>query len=590
MKSSSALERQFSRVKNSRVMISIFRHNTGHGKIGEGRPVHQASSAINQEAGTILRSGNGITTEGQIVAPNLIPADNPDRLKPSVDLTPPVRGLKWWRRHIASILRRYWHYLRPELTADELEEKQRLTEEKRFTRLMRREGTKYARMLTRKWAQLGYKHVTNKRVKLIPITCVSWNENGTVIVLHAAVQPEHLPEGVRLVDLADPKNTNELIPTLGHPVNVHLDTDGLSVEIHRAGKEGLPDFVTVAQMWDEMPENKPPLTFPVGVAANARLVYVDLDDCPHLLVAGGTKQGKSNFINAMLCTFIRRLRPDQVQFILFDLKMGVEFGFYEGLPHLHPTRQTPGIIETMDFVLNTMLEVHQIMMHRMKQIREGGYKNFNEFNLHRHGKNRLPAIVVVFDEWATISLTLPKSVNILTDIANMARAAGIFIVIGTQNPRADVLSTLIKLNFQVRLAFSVDMPASMAILGTHEAVGLSCQGRAILQNFNETYPVQTPFINNDLIRATVHKAITGKELRVNVSVDIEEILQYALDHQDGTLQIERLFEIFRKKKLRRSTLIEMLRDAEDKEYNLGGTLYKIKKASGTTPRSLLMVE
>jgi hypothetical protein len=596
MKASGTIQRLFPKVRNSALMVGLSRRRHGHGFQGTSAPKTVEAAASSIEAVSALQAGISKTVDSHALGRDMLPPDNPDKLKPSVDLSKPVKGLRWWYRHIKNTLARYKSYIRPQLTAEQIEEKERQEAEKRFVRLMHREGKKYARMISEKWAQLGYRHKSpdGRRVHKVRFDVVAWNENGTLIKLHSVVDPTLLPEGVRLADLADEKNANELLATVGHPSVVSLDIDGLIVEIHRAGKEGLPEFITVVKMWDEMPENKPPLTFPVGVADNARNVYIDLDDCPHLMVAGGTKQGKSNFINSMLCTFIRRLSPAQVQFALFDLKEGLEFSFFAGLPHIIRLLPDKDLVETLDEVQPAMNELHKLMITRMHRIKDAGFKSFNDYNLHHKGKNRMPTLVVVFDEFGTIVLTpgFGWFTQMLTDIANRARAAGIYIVLGTQNPRADVVSTLIKLNFQVRIAFSVDMPASMSILGNRDAVGLACRGRAVCQDFDETFQVQTPRITDDVIRATVYRATTGKDLKekANASVDVEEILQFALDKQDGKLQVARLFEVFRHKKLRQKALNTILQEAEGQEFILAGTKYRVLKGTSQKPRRLERID
>jgi hypothetical protein len=598
-------------------LVSLFRRHTGHGRYSQSLPADTQARPADTQAIPKANDTTILAAESKARIPSpALPPDNPDPMKPSISLKEPIRGLQYQIRHIRNLAARYWRYMRPPLTPEQIEQKQLFKEAARFDRLMFREAKKYARLLSRKYGQIGFKHIepTTHRVRLIRFDQAAWNNNGTVIQLHAVVDPTVLPDGVLLIDLADPKFTNELLPTIGHPCRVSCDREGVIVEIQRAGREGLPDFITVADQWQELPENKPPLTFPVGIAENGRKVWIDLDDCPHILIGGSTKQGKSNMINVIICSFIRRLTPTQVQFILFDLKQGMEFGFYDGLPHLYPgifcqpscpicrgsawvdhkpCPDAQSIIENINDVLPALGHIEKIMYHRMDRIKKAGYKSANDYNLHHKGRNRLSQVVIVFDEWATIAKTTgigTQAENILMRIANMARAAGIYIIIGTQNPRADVISTIIKVNFSVRIAFKTDMPGSMAILNNQKAIDLPCKGRAILDLFSDFIPVQTPRITDDLIRATVHKAITGKDIKAETHADIEEILQYALDKMDGRLNVARLFEVFRQKKIRYETLVRALKEAEGNEYILSGSKYKVKAAAPNKPRMLVIIE
>lgn len=585
---------EFPKLKDNRTIVAIMRRRTGHGKEGASQRLDIPSAILATPAVPTAAETSKLDKSSTALGPGeVVPPENTDPSKPSVDLSKQARGLKRLVRHLKSVFWRNYHYLRPVLTVEQQEEKEHLQTEQRFEKLMRLEAVKYSKLISNKLSQLGYKHIdaATRRKHQVRFDVAAFNDNGTEIVLHAVVDPRLLPDGVRLVDLANDGNVNEIMYTVGHPVIVNVDIEGLTYRIQRAGKEGLPDFITATEMWDQMPENKPPLSFPVGIAENARKVWVDLDDCPHLLVAGSTKQGKSNMINTILCTYVRRLDATQVRFVLFDLKEGMEFSFYENLPHLLPTDNTPGIIENMDQVLDAMKFIQDEMYRRLKVIRNKGFKNFNDYNLHSHGKNKLGSLVVVFDEWATIALTLPGAETILTKMSNMARAAGIYLIIGTQNPRADVLSTLIKLNFQVRLAFNVDFPASLTILGNRDAVGLACRGRAVFQYFDEHYQVQTPRITDENIRSSVHKAITGQDIQTSkLPVNIEEILQYSLDKMEGRLEIDRLYEVYRHQKVKLHPLKELMRTIENQEFNLGGTMYRVEPRGYHTPRRLVLID
>lgn len=394
-----------------------------------------------------------------------------------------------------------------------------------------------------------------------------------------------------------------MLPTLGHFMEFKSDEAGVFAVVYRHGLDGLPEFIAAEDIWKKVPENKPPLTFPVGYGDNSTRVDVDLDDCPHLIVAGATKQGKSNFINDILCFWLwRGLTKQDLQLCLFDLKRGMEFSFYEGLPHLYhdeedvidferqkqansadesspyePAIIETGIIEDLNDVMPALRRLRKIMDKRLVHIKAAGHKDFNTFNRAQHSsQKKLPSVVVVFDEWARVALSLGKEAEtMLAEMTNLARAAGMYFILGTQNPNSSVISPLISVNFSVRVIFKCSVGGSMAALGNQSAVALEEKGRCILQDGGDQFKLQTPRISDGLIKSVVFKAITGKDKKSVGPIDLEEILQYSLDHFDGELSHSKLFAVFRDKKVRWEWLVEALRDAEGKEFDLSGTPYRV---------------
>jgi len=538
-----------------------------------------------------------------------IPLENVD--KPSTDLRRKPRGLVRWFKYLPGRIRNYWHMLRPIPTPEELEKANFLKLEKSRDRLARQEGRRYGVKISEKLAQLGEREVIGnntdgkpRKFKKVRWSMITRDELFTKIILRMDTDPKHLPTYVRVSDLGrQDLYSDEMLPTLAHYMDFKSDEAGVFAVIYRHGLDGLPEFVTAEDVWHKVPENKPPLTFPVGYGDNSARVDIDLDDCPHMIVAGATKQGKSNFINQILCFWLwRGLTPADLQLVLFDLKRGMEFTFYEGLPHLykddpdwvyqqklaeqekaedckdaHAAYIETGIIEELSGVLPAMLRLRRIMDKRLSVIKAAGHKDFNAFNRAQHSsQKKLPSLVIVFDEWARIRLSLgTEPESLLAEMTNLARAAGMYFILGTQNPNSAVISALIGVNFSTRVVFKCSVGGSMAALGNQFAVGLEEKGRAILQDGGDTFKLQTPRISDGLIKSVVYKAITGKERRSNSPVDLEEILQYALAHFDGELHRTKLFQVFREKKVRWEWLDEAMRDAEGKEYILGGTPYRV---------------
>ncbi len=193
-------------------------------------------------------------------------------------------------------------------------------------------------------------------------------------------------------------------------------------------------------------------------------VTADLASTPHLLVAGATGTGKSVFLNALLCSVLMRATPDDVKLLLVDPKM-LEFSLYQGIPHLiaevvtNPKRAAAALLG----VVNKMDERYHLMAKR-------GVRNIEQYNkaiakdlaTHRPKADdeivpkKLPYIVVVIDELADLMIVAARDVEeSLMRLAQMARAAGIHLVLATQRPSVDVLTGIIKANFPSRISFQV---------------------------------------------------------------------------------------------------------------------------------------
>jgi len=193
-------------------------------------------------------------------------------------------------------------------------------------------------------------------------------------------------------------------------------------------------------------------------------VTADLASTPHLLVAGATGTGKSVFLNALLCSILMRATPDDVKLLLVDPKM-LEFSLYQGIPHLiaevvtNPKRAAAALLG----VVNKMEERYHLMAKR-------GVRNIEQYNKaiakdlaasrpkadDEIVPKKLAYIVVVIDELADLMIVAARDVEeSLMRLAQMARAAGIHLVLATQRPSVDVLTGIIKANFPSRISFQV---------------------------------------------------------------------------------------------------------------------------------------
>jgi len=238
---------------------------------------------------------------------------------------------------------------------------------------------------------------------------------------------------------------------------------------------------------------KSKLTLALGKDIMGNPLTTDLARMPHLLIAGATGSGKSVGLNAMICSVLYKATPDDVKLILIDPKR-IELSIYEGIPHLivpvvtdakKATRALHWAVQEMERRYALMAEkgVRNIYRFNQKSMKEQGAGQDNS----RSGdlgasEEKLPLVLIVIDELADLMLVASRDVELaLTRLAQMARAAGIHLLIATQRPSVDVLTGIIKANFPTRLSFQVSSRTdSRTILDGNGAENLLGNGDMLL--------------------------------------------------------------------------------------------------------------
>jgi S-DNA-T family DNA segregation ATPase FtsK/SpoIIIE len=206
-------------------------------------------------------------------------------------------------------------------------------------------------------------------------------------------------------------------------------------------------------------KSKSKLTLCLGKDIVGNPIVAELEKMPHLLIAGATGTGKSVALNAMICSLLYKSKPDEVKIIMIDPKR-IELSNYDGIPHLI----TP-VVTNPKKATHALFWALREMERRYELLSEMGARNIKQYNnkvakaakpVDKEAPEQLPYIVIVIDELADLMMLASRDVEVaLTRLAQMARAAGIHLILATQRPSVDVLTGIIKANFPTRLTFQV---------------------------------------------------------------------------------------------------------------------------------------
>lgn len=277
------------------------------------------------------------------------------------------------------------------------------------------------------------------------------------------------PAGVKLTKLTG-LDSNIALDLAAHSIRMEAPIPGtrsIGIEV--------PNFksatVTIRGLFasPEWQESHHPLMFTVGKDIAGKPVIADLEEMPHLLIAGQTKSGKSVMINALLASFLYRNSPSDIKLILVDPKH-VEMAPYEDIPHL-----LAPVISEPEKCISALKWAVAEMERRLKTFAEFKQRDIQGYNALKNEEG-MPHIVIVIDELADLMMVASRDVEgLIARIAQKARAAGIHLVIATQRPDANIVTGIIKANVPAQIAFAVkdqvnsriiiDQPGADKLLG-----------------------------------------------------------------------------------------------------------------------------
>ena len=250
-----------------------------------------------------------------------------------------------------------------------------------------------------------------------------------------------------------------------------------------------------------MTENHDTLLAPLGLDVSGDPLTTTIEKMPHILIAGTTGSGKSVLLNSWICSFLFRTKPEDLRLIMVDPKR-VELSLYNGIPHL----LTEVIIEP-DKIISALKWTVQEMENRYKIFAKAGARNIESYNKIAKDE-KMPYIIFIIDELADLMIFAPGDAEeLITRIAQMARATGIHLILATQRPSVDVITGLMKANIPARIAFNVaSMIDSRVVLDMPGAEKLLGKGDMLYLPPDQAKPkrIQGPFITEKEVQNIVN--------------------------------------------------------------------------------------
>lgn len=319
------------------------------------------------------------------------------------------------------------------------------------------------------------------------------------------------------------------IMSLQDDIKLALAAKDIRIEAPIPGKPAvgveIPNLVSSMVSFKEVFKNIPDkykdnkLVVPLGKDVNGQVIYAELNKMPHLLIAGATGSGKSVCVNTIISSILMRAKPDEVKLILVDPKK-VELSNYNGVPHL-----LAPVVTDPKKAAATLREIVSEMERRYDLFAGANVRKIETYNQYVEKKNqendaehqleKLPYIVVILDEVADLMMVASKDVeDCIMRIAQLARAAGIHLIVATQRPSTDIITGVIKANIPSRIAFAVSSSIdSRTILDCTGAEKLLGKGDMLFLPMGSNSPirVQGAYVDDSEVEAITYYTTKQQE-------------------------------------------------------------------------------
>ena len=264
------------------------------------------------------------------------------------------------------------------------------------------------------------------------------------------------------------------------------------------------------------------LTVGLGKDIMGKVRWCEINSTPHLLVAGSTGSGKSVCINCIIASLLMRTKPDQVKLVLVDPKK-VEFSMYEGVPHLLcPVVTDP---KKASIALKNIVAEMERRYELLEHTKNKNIVGYNQYCETHPEYQKLPYIVVIIDELADLMLVAAKEVeDSIMRITQMARAAGIHLIVATQRPSTDIITGVVKANIPSRISFAVSSQIdSRTILDMGGAEKLLGKGDMLFLPMGESIParIQGAFVSEEEIEKLVNYTISQQKANYDNTLTVD---------------------------------------------------------------------
>jgi hypothetical protein len=612
---------------STKVKLNRLELRTGvKGVEGQSVVVNNQSVLVEATSGTVQKASRKRSAASQVITNPVLNIENETPDKPHLRRSRYISKLERYFTHIK-------HFWKPELTLDEKEQLDQKKHQARIQANMNREMATANKRMVNSLADLGFEyHRLNKgkyereKIQRVHFSCWANSVDGNTIY----GKVNKTPHGDNMMDMVSERVLTHLSASCGHPVDAKLDFYGLLYWISLAGRNDFVDEILWRDMISKVPKTALPLTFICGSTKNGGKEWRNLESGPHLLGAGETGGGKTNFMHGMICTFISRNMPANVRLLMIDMKFGgISLNKYKDIPHLlsipgsepetevaiedatdKETEEIKGKIRLPAVptgIANTLPSAIAILKWAMEESNQRGSmflsdKKHNPEKIEQwnkyHRNQHLPRIVIFIDELALVmdksdvdsrmELVLIKLARYyIKAILRLSRSSGVHLCGFTQSLDKSVMGVAFKTNVAERICFAVqDSPQSILAIGNGDAVNLMPVGRGIYKHGTDKFMMQTPLINEADIAEVIKNAKVGKttaEFKSQI-VTPEEIIRFAVDEGNYSLNRDKLYEHFKGQVSFNKLVRDLLPSMEHQIYELDGEQYTVIPGKGTLNR------